>query len=869
MRIIVTATAIGMAIVGLSIADDVRASIKQPTNIPAQPLAPAIQALAKDRKFQIVYVSEDIGDRRTSGAVGEYTPEEALQHLLSGTGLTYKYLDDNTITIVAPTSASDSQTVRQSLGDSGGASTQDESKKPGNVPQGGASQPPSVEYRGKEQASQKGSAQLEEVVVTSQKRKERLEDVPVPVTALTATALADHNEYQLQDYYTSVPGLSLTPNQLGGAATIAIRGVTTGDFTNPTVGVTVDDMPFGSSTVLGGGFFVPDLDPTDLERIEVLRGPQGTLYGASSIGGLLKYVTAEPSTDALTGRVQVGLDSTQNSAHAGYNVSGAVNIPLTDTVAMRVSAFTRTDPGYIDNIRSGEPDVNRTEIEGAHLAALWRPSDVFSLNLSALAQDNRLFGSPYATIAPGVGDLQQRLLPGTGYGKRKFYAYSAVAHIKLGPAELVSVTGFSRVDADNGYDRTAALGQSTEIAFPNPSGSGYRSTNATDLTHTDKFTQELRLTVPLGAKLDWLFGGFYTHEYSPWLSNFFATQDNNAIPSGTFGTFDFWSKYAELAAFTNLTFHFTDRFDVQLGGRGSHITQSTGETDSGPFVSLFETNGGPGVLVYPYSADDEHAYTYLLTPELKITPDLMIYARFASGYRPGGSNGLGALAGLPLTFQSDTTRNYEVGIKAKVLDQLLYLDGSVYHIDWQNIQLQLMDPVNGITFFANGSAAKSDGVELSAQTARVAGLSVGGWVALNHAVLTETLGAASPVVGNQGDRLPFSSRFSANLSIDDEFPVGPFTGTVGADLSYVGERFGVFIAKDSNGNPISARQPFPAYAKTDLRTGLKMNDWTLDLYVNNVTDKRGILGGGLGTPDSDAFTVIRPRTIGLTVARKF
>jgi len=140
---------------------------------------------------------------------------------------------------------------------------------------------------------------------------------------------------------------------------------------------------------------------------------------------------------------------------------------------------------------------------------------------------------------------------------------------------------------------------------------------------------------------------------------------------------------------------------------------------------------------------------------------------------------------------------------------------------------------------------------------------------LNHAVLTETLGAASPVVGNQGDRLPFSSRFSANLSIDDEFPVGPFTGTVGADLSYVGERFGVFIAKDSNGNPISARQPFPAYAKTDLRTGLKMNDWTLDLYVNNVTDKRGILGGGLGTPDSDAFTVIRPRTIGLTVARKF
>lgn len=130
-------------------------------------------------------------------------------------------------------------------------------------------------------------------------------------------------------------------------------------------------------------------------------------------------------------------------------------------------------------------------------------------------------------------------------------------------------------------------------------------------------------------------------------------------------------------------------------------------------------------------------------------------------------------------------------------------------------------------------------------------------------------GARQPRRWQRGRRLPFSSRISANLSLDYEFPVGRFTGTVGADLSYVGERFGVFIAKDADGNPISARQPFPGYAKTDLRTGLKMSDWTVDLYINNVTDKRGILGGGLGTPDPDAFTIVHPRTVGLTLARNF
>jgi outer membrane cobalamin receptor len=149
-------------------------------------------------------------------------------------------------------------------------------------------------------AASAGDTSLQEVIVTAQKREQRLMDVPIPVTAISAPSLATQSQFRLEDYYSQVPGLSLTPNEFGGVPTIAIRGVTSGDFTNPTVGITVDGIAFGPSTSIGGGFSAPDLDPSDLARIEILRGPQGTLYGASSMGGLVNYVTVDPSPSAST-----------------------------------------------------------------------------------------------------------------------------------------------------------------------------------------------------------------------------------------------------------------------------------------------------------------------------------------------------------------------------------------------------------------------------------------------------------------------------------------------------------------------------------------------------------------------------------------
>jgi len=253
---------------------------------------------------------------------------------------------------------------------------------------GGAQSSPSVE------GSQK--IELQEIVVTAQKRIERLQDVPVPVTALDAETLAQRNQNRLQDYFAAVPGLSLNAGSFGGGGqqNLSIRGLATGSFSNPTVGIAIDDVPFGASNqVAWGAALIPDLDPGDLDRIEVLRGPQGTLYGASSIGGLIKFVTRDPSVDGPSGRAQVLVNGVQHG-ELGYSARGSANVPISDVLAVRASGFTRRDPGYIANVSTGQHDVNRADVYGGRLSVLWKPSAAVSLKVAALLQNTEGDGNP-------------------------------------------------------------------------------------------------------------------------------------------------------------------------------------------------------------------------------------------------------------------------------------------------------------------------------------------------------------------------------------------------------------------------------------------------------------------------------------------
>jgi outer membrane receptor protein involved in Fe transport len=696
----------------------------------------------------------------------------------------------------------------------------------------------------KNPANKKNS--FNEVIVTAQKREERLQDVPVPVTAVTADTLVQSDQVKLKDYYSTIPGLSLAPvtsSQSGQA--FSIRGIYTAGGGSPTVAVMIDEVPFGGSLGNGGVYGVPDLDPSDLARVEVLRGPQGTLYGESSMGGLVKFVTLDPSPSALSGHIGGGVSSIQNGDVAGYNLRGSINVPLTDTLAFRASALVRREPGYIDNPTLGLDGVNETDAYGVHASALWKPSETFSLKVSALFQDVKGYGFPDVDITPGLGDLQQNYILGIGRSDTKVQAYSAILTARFASAELTAITGYNINQSSDSWDLTSAFGPTVQALF----GVGGAPVFQSLVTH--KFTQEVRLMTPLSSQFDWLIGAFYSHENTPSLQSVAAEDTGTGQIVGQVVSYDTLSSvYEEIAGFTDLTYKITDSFNVQIGARESHIRQ--------PSYDVITTSLGTPTSA-PTSASEANSFTYLLTPQLKISPDLMVYARFASGYRAGGAN---TVPDAPPQYSPDKTLDYEIGSKGDFLDHALSFDASVYYIDWKDIQLGLTDP-NGLAYTGNAGAAKSQGLEISTEARPVKGFVISAWAAWNEAVLTKAFPANSAVYGASGDRLPYSSRFSSSLSLTDNFPLAAqLTGSVGATVSYVGERLGTF-------NATPQRQDLPGYTKLDLRAGVQYNTWAANVFANNVTNKRGILNGGLGQFPEYAFTLIQPRTIGLNVEKSF
>ena len=788
-------------------------------DLPRQPLADSLRAIGSQTHTNILFDPPLVAGREAPALKADVTPQQALSRLLSGTGIEFDYLSETTVVLAA----------QSALG--AGSGTTNGLKVSARHAVGVAA----MDRR----ASSMEAVAPEEVLVTAQKKDERLLDVPVPMTVIDAQSLTSNNQFHLQDYYASVPGLTLAVDSRG-APSISIRGVTTGVSVTSTTGITIDDVPFGASSVSPAFNPAPDVDPNDLARIEVLRGPQGTLYGASSLGGLVKYVTIDPSTAGFSGLFQVGTEGVHNGDGAGYAASGAVNMPLTDTAAIRMSGFAHQDPGYIDNVLTGQQGINKSRTDGGRLSTLWRPSDAFMLKVSALFQDSRSDGSSQVEIAPQFADLQQSFLKGFGGYDRKIQAYSANLSGKIGRAELTSLTGYSKNDVSGSFDVTYYLGSEAKTLYE-VGGGGFPEHNI-----TQKLSQELRLSVPLMQWVDWLLGAFYTHEKVQTdggyvLENPVTFERGPEVLSQQLGI-----KYQEYAAFTDLTFKLSDAFDIQLGGREGRNRQTFDAMDTFPYPA------GTSALIYPETHSNDNSFTYLFTPRYRLGPDLMTYARIASGYQPGGSN-LASSAAVPGTFAPDKTHNYEVGAKGEFLDRRLSLDASVFHILWRDIQL-LATPNPTYDYVLNGSRAKSDGVELSLTAKPLSGLTMSGWAVWNEAELAEPL----PGGCCAGDRLPYSSRFSGYASATQEVPLwADVRGFVTGSLSYVGSREAEFS---------SPRQTLPAYAKTDIQIGMHSEQWQGTVFVTNATDRRGYLAVQGGFP---FFQIIQPRTMGFNVSLKF
>jgi outer membrane receptor protein involved in Fe transport len=725
-------------------------------------------------------------------------------------------------------------------------------------------------------------SKLAKVVVTAQKREQAAIDVPASVTAIDAGRLAQTGATQLEDYSAQVPGMSITSN--GGSMQVTLRGISTGlSQAAPTTAVYIDEAPIGSvnSYAVGSGL-VPDLDPADLQQVEVLKGPQGTIFGGGAMGGVLRYVTRSPELGRTGGSVTVGVNDV---AHGGTGnlARFSLNLPASDNVAFRLSGFQRKDAGFIDNPLGGgiydvgAEDINEVDNKGARLAMAWQLNDAWRLDAFYLAQRRDADGGTWVdvdrhTLEPTTGEYEHSIVVPEN-GNVRLDVGNATLHGQLGSFGFVSSTTWQRNTADARGDASGSYGVLLGLVTGGDFTYGLQSHQQVE---TERFSQEFRLeNNAFDDKLYYSLGLYYTDEDSqnripgfPIIS--LVTGDPRVlfIPGTSIPFPDQVVKaqidtsYKELSFFANATYTFNDKFDLQGGIRFGKDEQHYDQLYTG--LLFF-----PGVALVQDSENDK--FQYLLTGRYHPNANDSFYARLATGYRPGGPSAATPTVPFPAVVDSDSLTSIEAGWKTIRWDDRLSFETAIFHTDWKDIIIQTS--LNGTQFFVNGGKAVSQGWEATLGLYPVDGLSLRGTVAYTDAKLTEdtdkVLVAPGVPLGQDGDRLPFVPEWTSSLVADytwDAFD--GWTGSVGGAVNFVGERKSDYSGR--GGVDVSSYTTFGA------NVSLGNEHWLFTLYGKNLGDSDGIiylLDRGLSpaiTPNAPlAAGVLRPRTVGLDVTYRF
>jgi iron complex outermembrane recepter protein len=690
---------------------------------------------------------------------------------------------------------------------------------------------------------------LGDMVVTAQKRSERIQDVPVSITAVDGSRLVDDGSTQLTDYAAYVPGMYVDSNGTPGQSTISLRGI--GPMgSSATVGMYIDEAPIGSSGIYNSTSVLTfDLMPYDVRRIEVLRGPQGTLYGANSIGGQLNYVTVAPALDEFEGKVGVEALDVQDASDTDFNYGARLSFPLVeDSLGVSLSYARRELPAYINNIQTGEEDINEGTQEGARLGVLWQPSDRTSISLSALRQEVESDGNAVLMEDENgvpVGDgLSTNLLLPEPY-ESTFDLYSLALNFGIGDLALTSVTSYSTAEFSVMQDASRFFGTLLGGVL-------------SDLLNTfdqEKLTQEIRLASPEIERFEWLVGGFYTdedNEVGQLLSAYDPTTGALIPGLNPTAVVQLPNEYQEYAAFANGTYKFTDAFHLSAGLRYARNDQDFRQVSFGVVVPPADDPG----------TSEEDVVTYSLSPEWHVGEDSLVYARIATGYRPGGPNVL--IPGVPPTVDSDNMTSYEIGLKSIAAGGNVQFEAAAFFMDWEDIQLAVTFP-NGLGGLANAGTAESKGVEGSMTWLAGDNLTLG----MNAAYTDGKLTSDTDTGGQDGDRLPRTPEWSGALSADYVLESGnDLSWRFGGLVRYVGDRL-----SDPTSEPDSIVAD--AYTTLDLSAAVTIRDrFTIRAYARNVTDEDADLSRstsiansapGGAPPQHIAVTPLQPRTVGLVV----
>lgn len=689
-----------------------------------------------------------------------------------------------------------------------------------------------------------GLVMLERIVATAQKRSEDIMDVPAALSVLDGDWLETSGIRHLTDFAAHVPGFQVDSQGAPGKVSLALRGMAP-IGTSSTVGTYIDDTPLGSSgQMMAATSYALDLLPYDVESVEVLSGPQGTLYGASSMGGLVKYVTRDADVDFTEFRAGVDLNTVDRASSLGHGTRASFNVPLAPgRIGLRASLAQNQIPGHVDNPLRGTRDENGYDQLAGRLALTWQLSDRARLRLQGIWQRLDADNTTKVALDPDghvlLGEHGSISAVPEPYANDLDY-YAATLDWDLGWAEFVSASSYSRSSLSETQDMSATYGPLFPLFGLQEGLSDIRL--AFEL---EKWTQEFRLMAKPSDRLEWLAGAFFTGEDGTQLQHLLAyDEDGTPIDAlNPMADVALPNRYREDALFSDVTYWFSPAFDLSLGGRVARNRQAFTQINSGALVGEGNTPG----------SSSETISTWKLSARWRPGAHSMVYGRVATGYRPGGPNV--SLPGVPPMVESDTTVNYEIGFKAELLDRRASIDVAAFRIDWDDMQLVAFTDT-GLTYLDNSGGATSKGVELSMLLRPAAGMTLGLNAAWIDGRLDDDVPPASGMV--PGARMPMTPEFSWSGTFDYDFPLSNgLDVNFGAAYRNVGSRTGM------QGFPIDG------YRSLDLQAGIGGQAWTLRLFVRNAGNSRGhlsiapVLNGATDAVSHLNGVPLQPRTVGL------
>ena len=723
---------------------------------------------------------------------------------------------------------------------------------------------------------------LDEIVVTASKREEKLHDVAMSITAVSGEDLARRQLTGYTDFAAQIPGLSIEGVD-PGRNRVVLRGQNVGGV-GATIATTVDDIPFFmSGSQSNGAFFSANVDTYDLQRVEVLRGPQGTLYGASAEGGLIKYVTNLPDLSAYHGGVSVG-GETVDGGQSAATFKGFINVPFWgNKAALRISAVEEGVPGWVDDPTIGQSDVNHGDKYSLRGSLLVQPVPELTIRATGFSQalnvrnDNnvQVVGAALTpTAAPANQFDQVNGFSNAAAGQhiiKDNLSYDAL-HVQydFGAATLMSATSYGKITKRYTTDVTDLnLGPGTSLADALGGVYGepiYAFGNQVEFLH--KFNEEVRLASNPGFTvfdhgLDWLGGFFFTHEITGLEQHYVAHSAANPanILDPPLGGTNLPADYKETAEFVDMTYHFSKAFDLEFGGRNTSTKQRSVATT---YCCVLI---GPADTTFAPVSTSETSRTWSVAPRWHIDENTLLYVRVATGFSPGGPNNPSSALTQPPPYRSDSTRNYEVGFRTDQFDKRLSIDMDVFDVKWRDVQiLEVVDTPSGpVGVNGNGGSAESKGVEWNFQWRPMQGLSVGVLGAYTNAKLTSD----APILGGaSGEKLPYVPEVSSTLNVDYTWHAfGSYAGFVGASGTYTGTRFTSF----SSSGVTSSHVKLPTYTTVNLQAGLDDGHYSIEVFGSNLGNARGITeyANSGGANQTGLASFIQPRTIGIELGAKF